>query len=357
MSLPLNVEPSPQMCTSSECMARTSIVPVTARPSGVVLKYTRPADRTWKAPQASAASPSSTSSRRQSTLRASSAPYCSARSGTPETSGSSYWPMSAVYAHGIAPLSRIQATATEVSSPPENAMPTRSPTGREVRTLLTASSSRFEVLLASDRVREGQQVVGQRAPALGVAGHHEQGVVTGDRADDVRQAGAVERRGEVLGGAGGRAQDDEVAARLGGGEQLPHQPGEAVWGRVIDTARGDARAVLGDDVHRQAAVGWSELDGAELVQVAREGGLGDVNAGVVQAGGQLGLRPDGRPGEDRDDPRVPRRLGRRLQLGAHQPGPSRNVNNAFCACSRFSASSHTTLCGPSMTSAAISLPR
>src|SRR6478609_3425879 len=43
--------------------------------------------------------------------------------------------MSAVYVHGTAPLSRIQATATEVSRPPEKAMPTRSPVGREVRTL------------------------------------------------------------------------------------------------------------------------------------------------------------------------------------------------------------------------------
>ena len=50
------------------------MVPVTARPSGVVLKYARPAERTWKAPQASAASPSSTSGRRQSTARAISAP-------------------------------------------------------------------------------------------------------------------------------------------------------------------------------------------------------------------------------------------------------------------------------------------
>src|SRR6476619_8026377 len=50
-------------------------------------------------------------------------------------SGSSYWPRSAVYVQGIAPLSRIHATATEVSSPPENAMPTRAPFGRVVRTL------------------------------------------------------------------------------------------------------------------------------------------------------------------------------------------------------------------------------
>jgi hypothetical protein len=38
MSLPLKVLPSPQMWTSSSFIATTSIVPVTARPRGVVLK-------------------------------------------------------------------------------------------------------------------------------------------------------------------------------------------------------------------------------------------------------------------------------------------------------------------------------
>src|SRR5215217_4742013 len=52
-------------------------------------------------------------------------------------SGSSYCPRSAVYVQGTAPFSRIQATATEVSSPPEKAMPTRSPTGSLLRTLDT----------------------------------------------------------------------------------------------------------------------------------------------------------------------------------------------------------------------------
>src|SRR5690349_10722702 len=89
----------------------------------------------WNAPQASAASPSSTRASRQSTSRAVCAPYAAARPGTEATSGSSYWPMSAVYVHGTAPFSRIHATATEVSRPPEKAMPTRSPTGREVSTL------------------------------------------------------------------------------------------------------------------------------------------------------------------------------------------------------------------------------
>src|SRR5262249_40945345 len=36
---------------------------------------------------------------------------------------------------------------------------------------------------------------------------------------------------------------------------------------------------------------------------------------------------------------------------------TRNSSSAFCVCSRFSASSQTTLCGPSITSAATSSPR
>src|ERR1700733_15541284 len=90
----------------------------------------------WKAPHARAASPSSTRAARQSTSRAVSAPYAVARPGTDAMSGSSYWPMSAVYVHGTAPFSRIHATATDVSRPPEKAMPTRSPTGREASTLV-----------------------------------------------------------------------------------------------------------------------------------------------------------------------------------------------------------------------------
>src|SRR6478609_4749955 len=89
----------------------------------------------WKAPHCSAIRPSSTSARFASTSRAISAPYSWARPGTAAMSGSSYWPMSAVYVHGTAPFSRIHATATEVSRPPEKAMPTRSPTGREQSTL------------------------------------------------------------------------------------------------------------------------------------------------------------------------------------------------------------------------------
>src|SRR5262245_51031013 len=50
MSLPLWVEPSPNTWTSSATIARTIAVVVTARPSGVVLKYFWPADARWNAP-------------------------------------------------------------------------------------------------------------------------------------------------------------------------------------------------------------------------------------------------------------------------------------------------------------------
>jgi len=41
---------------------------------------------------------------------------------------------------GTAPFARIQATATEVSRPPEKAIPTRWPTGSEAKTLDMALS-------------------------------------------------------------------------------------------------------------------------------------------------------------------------------------------------------------------------
>ena len=57
--------------------------------------------------------------------------------------------MSAVYAYGKAPRSRIHATAAEVSSPPENAMPTRSPLGNEVKTFEPAPEPVFELFFVT----------------------------------------------------------------------------------------------------------------------------------------------------------------------------------------------------------------
>jgi hypothetical protein len=53
--------------------------------------------------------------------------------------------------HGTAPLSRIQATATDVSKPPEKAMPTRSPTGIEFNTFDTAQQPTATRRVAGER--------------------------------------------------------------------------------------------------------------------------------------------------------------------------------------------------------------
>ena len=73
--------------------------------------------------------------------------------------------------YGIAPLARIQATAADVSSPPEKAMPMRSPTGSDntIRPLFIAATSRPE--------------------ATAEAGHRDERSAGGDRQLDDRQAG------------------------------------------------------------------------------------------------------------------------------------------------------------------------
>src|SRR5262245_49616215 len=222
MSLPLYVEPSPQISTPCSAIACTSIVPVTARPSGVVLKYVRPAVRMWNAPHCSAARPCRASASRQSTSTASSAPYCLAFAGTAPMSGSSYWPRSAVNAYGIAPFSRIHASAQHVSSPPENAMPTRSPIGSELRmTSLTRSRAPAPPgrRLGDPCMRPAERgfrrclrraygtcsgVSLERVPELllelgarhAVARGHEDRVLARDRAGNLLQAGVVDRVGE-----------------------------------------------------------------------------------------------------------------------------------------------------------------
>src|ERR1700733_8093928 len=77
----------------------------------------------------------------------------------------------------------IQLIATEVSRPPEYARMTRSDMNQ---------SPCLGVLL---QVLEGGGQLGARH---GFAGHHEDGVITGDRADHVGQRRTVDRAGEVV---------------------------------------------------------------------------------------------------------------------------------------------------------------
>ena len=96
MSLPLCVEPSPKTCTPSSRIACTIAVVVTARPSGVVLKYFLPPDERWNAPHWMATIPSRTIASRQSMIFAAFAPCSIAIGGISLGSFSSGWARSAV---------------------------------------------------------------------------------------------------------------------------------------------------------------------------------------------------------------------------------------------------------------------
>ena len=209
---------------------------------------------------------------------------------------------------------------------------------------------------------EGQEPAGDGVAAERVARDHQHGVVARDGAEDVGELGLVDRRGEELGGAGRGAQHDEVGAGLGADEQLGAEPGQPVaGGRRLPRRRGSPVAALaGDGVHEGAGLG-AHPDGVQLDQVARQGGLGDVDALLGEQVGQLGLGAHLVGADQVDDLLVPGALGRRAQGCLRHVGLSccsrSQVMIAFWACRRFSASSQTTLCGPSMTSASISLPR
>src|SRR6187431_813749 len=117
----------------------------------------------------------------------------------------------------MAPLSRIHATATEVSRPPEKAMPTRSPTGRDWRTLDMPSS-----LLSGLRTHPS------RSPPPSCPDDEQSHPDDRDRdPDDVSRdsdvsAGdemRVEEGVRVPGGVSGRRRDDERRA-----DQRVHRP-------------------------------------------------------------------------------------------------------------------------------------
>src|SRR5690606_9883370 len=106
------------------------------------------------------------------------------------------------------------------------------------------------------------------------------------------------------------------------------------------------------------AFGVAHANGTELVEVPRERRLRDRDPRLGEQLGELGLRPYDVAGQHLDDVLLASGLRRRMR-GAHHAHPCSNnqVSKAFWTCRRFSASSQTTLCGPSMTSAAISWPR
>ena len=240
-------------------------------------------------------------------------------------------------------------------------MPTRSPTGREVRTLLTVSS--FGVLVgarvgAAGRVRLGAgcrvsasaRSVGERVAAGRVAADHQHGVVAGDGAEDVGELGPVERGGEELRGARRGAQHDQVG-RLASAQtsSSPHSRASRLSAAADSPAapRGPV-AALGRARRRPARrTAAADLDRVELDQVARQRRLGDLRrrASASSSASSVCERTSCAV-EQLDDPLLPGALGRAgsgagvlIELVA----PAARSSSAFCACSRFSASSQTTL--------------
>src|SRR5690606_30994974 len=108
---------------------------------------------------------------------------------------------------------------------------------------------------------------------------------------------------------------------------------------------------LGDGVHGVAA-GHPDLDGAEVLEVARDGGLGGLDALGGQELHEVGLAGDRLLGQQPDDAVLALRLGHR-----HQASSRRKRSTPRKAWRRLWACGNTTLWGPSTTEAATSSPR
>ena len=215
----------------------------------------------------------------------------------------------------------------------------------------------FGVRAAGVRSASAQQAVGQGRGRRRVAGDEQHGVVAGDGAQHVGQADLVEGGGQEL-----RRARAACAARRGW--PLPsaetsrsaQQAGSSLRGRRGLRAVA-AVAALGARVDRRRAVGprsftapsssrsrdsvaWVTLD-AVARRAARPARAASVTSCAPSSSTMRAL---------------PGRLAGRAASWRHERSSSQ-VSSAFWACSRFSASSQTALCGPSITAAAISLPR
>jgi hypothetical protein len=121
----------------------------------------------------------------------------------------------------------------------------------------------------------------KRASLPFVRADDEDGVVAGDGADDLRPVFIVYRCGDRLGRAGGGDEDEQVGGLTGLEAEAAQDLADAgafVVGGVGDGGQGVAVGALGE---------------IELVNVARERGLGDVKATGGEFAAQFVLIGDG----------------------------------------------------------------
>ena len=209
--------------------------------------------------------------------------------------------------------------------------------------LRSAGGRPCEDVAGGGRLGQLPESVRELGAGEGVAGDDEQGVVAGDGPDDVGQRGRSSALARKCAAPGRGAQHREVAEASAETSSSAEQPGQSVG------AAGDAAhraAVVRDDVAPDAAVGAAQLHRAELVEVARQRGLGDLDALGGQQRRQLGLAAHRVRADQRDDPRLPGGPASSATLTAltARPAalrPSSQASSAFWACSRFSASSQT----------------
>src|SRR5262249_1450487 len=118
------------------------------------------------------------------------------------------------------------------------------------------------------------QTLDERCGAAGAAGDDEDSVVAGDRTDDLRELGAIEREGEWLRLADAGTDDDELLDAIDVAEELG---GGALGGGVRGWRLGAGTLV--------GAVAGA-LDEAEIADVARDGRLRRIEAARAQTAAQ-----------------------------------------------------------------------
>src|SRR5713226_1997070 len=193
---------------------------------------------------------------------------------------------------------------------------------------------------------EGGEFGGDAGAAGGFGADDDEGVVAGDVAEDVGEAGTVEGGADDVRGAGWGAEDDEVLAVGDLDDEVAHDAAEVVVGC------GGFFGVFGEGVGHGAA-GDADLDRAELFEVAADGGLGGDDAVGGEELDDLGLAGDGLLFEEAANSV----LALRFAEGGHHGAPVSSANRARVSCMRLAACCHTTDWGPSMTSAVTSSPR
>ena len=126
--------------------------------------------------------------------------------------------------------------------------------------------------------------------------------------------------------------------------QRSRPPGDQADGHSREGGEEDGRATV-DHGHPRRRV--RDVEVVDPQQVSRDhADDGEAPSQVDTGHTRRVVQPAPSPGEP---PRTPLDGG-----GPRYCWRSSHTSSAFCACSRFSASSHTTLCGPSITSASTS---